>query len=92
MDSSFACQSSSCKSGSEYCHEVYIDMKVFNTDHSELMDVIELEREGNNLVIRGNIMQSMPIRCIVTPSEVRGTFKLVRWKLFFFLLTMPFRS
>lgn len=67
-------------------------MKVFNTDHSELMDVVTLEREGNNLIVCGNIMQSMPIRCVVTPSEVRGAFKLVGFRLFLFLLTMPFRS
>lgn len=67
-------------------------MKVYNSDHSELMDVHILSKEGNNLVIQGSIMEAMPVRCVLTPTEVRAAFKLMNWKLILFLITLPFRS
>lgn len=67
-------------------------MKVLNSDHSELMSVRQLSREGNHLVIEGHIMQAMPIRCVLTPTEVRAAMKLLSVKLVLFLISMPFRS
>ena len=67
-------------------------MKVLNADHSALMEVTSLERDGNNLVINGYIMDSLPIRCLLTPTEARGALKLIKFRLMFFLMSMFFRS
>jgi hypothetical protein len=67
-------------------------MKLFSPDHSVLMEVSRLEREGNNLVITGSIMGAMPIRAILTPTETRGALGLLSFRLKLFLFTMLFRS
>lgn len=67
-------------------------MKLYNLDKSTLMEVSTLSRSGNNIVIKGSILGSMPITCMLTPSEGRQLFKLLNLKMFFFLLTFLFRS
>jgi hypothetical protein len=79
------------KSG-ETIQRAIVFMKIFNADHSELMEVVALKRDGKNLVISGNIMGSLPIRCILTPTEARSAFKLMSGRLMFFILSMLLRS
>lgn len=67
-------------------------MKLYTTDHSELMDVTGLKKEGNNLVVQGTIMGAMPTEAVLTPTELRASFKLLGPGLILFLLTMFFRS
>lgn len=67
-------------------------MKLLNPDHSVLMEVSELHREGSNLVIRGSIMGAMPIHAVLTPTEARSVFGLLRFRLCWFLFSMLFRS
>jgi len=67
-------------------------MKILNADRSELMEVIKLEREGSNLVISGTIMEALPIRCILTPTQARSAVRLLGIRLALFVLTMLFRS
>lgn len=66
-------------------------MKIKSTDGSELMQVSALERDGNMLVIKGKIMGAMPMTAKLSPSEFRKGFGLINFRLFFFLLTFPFR-
>lgn len=67
-------------------------MNVYNVDGSTLMQITSLDRSGNNLVINGTIMESMPIRCVLTPTQARGGLKLVKMRLVLFLMTLLFRS
>ena len=67
-------------------------MKLYNLDKTTLMDVASLKRDGNNIVIKGTILGTMPITCMLTPAEGRTLFKLLTPKLFLFLLTFLFRS
>jgi hypothetical protein len=67
-------------------------MKIFSKDKSELMEVKSLERDGNALVIKGKVFGTMPMSARLTPEEARKGLKLLNVKLFFFLLTFPFRS
>jgi len=66
-------------------------MKLQNLDQSTLMEVTAFDIEGNNLVIKGTILGSMPVTSMLTPSEARAVFKLLTPRLFFFLLTLLFR-
>ncbi len=67
-------------------------MKLFNPDRSTLMEVTSLRRDGSNLVVSGNIMGSMPVTCILTPSEARSALGLVGFKGALFLFSLLFRS
>jgi hypothetical protein len=66
-------------------------MRIKSADGSELMQVNALERDGNLLVIKGKIMGAMPMTAKLSPSEFRKGFGLLNFRLFFFLLTFPFR-
>ena len=67
-------------------------MKLTTTLNDELMDVKKLQSDGNNLVIEGRIMGTMPVRAILTPDQARAALKLINFKTFFFLLTLLFRK
>lgn len=66
--------------------------KIFDMNKSELMAISELERDGNDLVIRGKIYGAMPMSARLRPEEVRHLLKLLTPKIIWFALTMPFRS
>lgn len=67
-------------------------MNVYNVDGSTLMQITSLDRKGNDLVINGTIMESMPIRCVLTPTQARKGLGLIKMRLAFFLMTILFRS
>ncbi len=67
-------------------------MKLFAPDNSELMQITSLEREGDDLVVKGKVFGAMPLVAKLRPEQARAAFKLMGPKLFFFLLTLPFRK
>jgi len=66
-------------------------MKIFSQDGSELMDVTAIERDGNQLVVKGKIFQSMPMTAKLIPEEARKGMKLMSFSTWLFLVTLPFR-
>jgi len=66
-------------------------MKLNNLDGSPLMDVTSLKRDGNNIIIKGTILGSMPITCMLTPTEGRGVFRLMDVRTLLFAITFLFR-
>ena len=66
-------------------------MKLYSTDGGELMTVSSLERDGNNLLIKGKVFGAMPLNARLTPDAARAAFKLLSPGLVWFLLTLPFR-
>lgn len=66
-------------------------MKLYNLDKSTLMDVSSLTRDGDNLVVKGTILGSMPITCMLTPAEARSAIRLLSPRLVLFLLTFLLR-
>lgn len=66
--------------------------KIFDLNKSELMAISELERDGNDLVIRGKIYGAMPMSARLPPEEVRNLLRLLTPKIIWFALTMPFRK
>lgn len=67
-------------------------MKILDAQDKELMAVRKLERDGDNLVIRGKIFGAMPMVAKVTPAEARAALKLLDAKTIWFLLTLLFRK
>jgi hypothetical protein len=67
-------------------------MKLYSPDNAEVMEVRALAREGNALVIKGKVFGTMPLTARLTPKEARAAFRLLSVRLFFFLLTLPFRK
>jgi hypothetical protein len=66
--------------------------KIFDANKTELMAISELERDGNDLVIRGKIYGAMPMSARLRPEEVRHLLALLTPKIIWFVLTMPFRK
>jgi hypothetical protein len=66
-------------------------MKLYSSDGSELMEVSAIERDGEQLVIKGRIFQSMPLSARLKPAEVRKGLKLLNFKTAWFVLSMLFR-
>lgn len=66
-------------------------MKLKSADGSDLIQVNTVERDGNMLVIKGKIMGTMPVTAKLSPAEFRKGFGLLNFRLFLFLLTLPFR-
>jgi hypothetical protein len=66
-------------------------MKIYSQDGSELMRIEALERDGNQIVIRGKVLGAMPMTAKLRPAEVRKGLKLLNLRLAWFLLTLPFR-
>ncbi len=67
-------------------------MKIYSNDKSELMQVTAIERDGNELVLKGKVFGTMPMSARLRPAEARAALRLLSPKLIFFLLTLPFRK
>jgi hypothetical protein len=67
-------------------------VKLYAADKSELMTVSRIERDGNQLVIKGKVFGTMPMTARLTPQEVRAGLKLMNFRVLMFLLSMPFRK
>lgn len=66
-------------------------MKLTGPDKSELMTVSALERDGNDLVIKGKVFGTMPMTARLTPAEARAALKLLDFRTILFILTLPLR-
>jgi len=67
-------------------------VKIYSADKSELMQVAAIERDGNDLVIKGKVFGTMPMSARLKPAEARAALKLLTPRMMFFLITLPFRK
>jgi hypothetical protein len=67
-------------------------MKVLDANNKELMAVRRIERDGNDLVIRGKIFGAMPMVAKLTPEQARAGLKLLDARTIWFLITMLLRK
>jgi hypothetical protein len=67
-------------------------MRIYDQTNRELMQVASIEASGNELLIRGRIFGAMPIVAKLRPEEARAAFRLVGFRTWLFLLTLPFRA
>ncbi|HTT01405.1 MAG TPA: hypothetical protein VMG11_04890 [Steroidobacteraceae bacterium] len=66
-------------------------MKLYSQDNSELMRIDAIQREGDELIIKGKVFGAMPMTAKLRPDEARSALKLLDAKLVLFLLTFLFR-
>jgi hypothetical protein len=66
-------------------------LKLYGPDNKELMTVTAIERQGNELVVKGKIFGTMPMTAKLRPAEARRAFKLLGFKTALFALTLLFR-
>jgi len=67
-------------------------MKVLDANNKELMAVRRIERDGNDLVIRGKIFGAMPMVAKLTPEQARAGLKLLDAKTIWLLITLLLRK
>ncbi len=67
-------------------------MKLYTPEGQELMKINAIRREGNNLVVDGLIMGSMPTIAVMRPDEARQVFSVLSLRLLPFLLSFIFRK
>jgi hypothetical protein len=66
-------------------------VKLQSADGGELMLITGVERDGNQLIIRGKAFGAMPLDARLGPDAARAALKLLTPGLIWFLLTLPFR-
>lgn len=66
-------------------------MKLHSTDGGELMRIDALERDGDELLVRGRVFGTLPMTAKLRPEEARRMLKLLNFRLVLFLLTFLFR-
>jgi len=66
-------------------------VKLRSADGGELMEVVALERDGDQLVVRGKVFGAMPLDARMGPDAARAALKLLSPRLVWFLITLPFR-
>ena len=67
-------------------------MRILDAQDKELMAVRRIERDGENLVIRGKIFGAMPMVAKVTPEEARAALKLLDARTILFIVSLLFRK
>ena len=67
-------------------------MKIYDANDQELMQVRKIERDGDNLVIRGKIFGAMPMAAKLKPSEARAALKMLDLKTILFIISLLFRK
>ncbi|MGC1460288.1 MAG: hypothetical protein WA825_18595 [Steroidobacteraceae bacterium] len=67
-------------------------MKLYGPDRRELMTISRIERDGNQLLIKGKVFGTMPLSASLSPAQAREGLKLLGLRGIFFVLTMLFRG
>jgi hypothetical protein len=67
-------------------------MKLYSPDKSELMDISSIERDGEDLVIKGKVFGAMPMAARLRPQEAKKALKLINLRTALFILSLPFRK
>jgi hypothetical protein len=66
-------------------------MKLFTPEKVELLNVTAIAVHRDGIIIHGRIMGAMPMKAVLTPQELRRTFKLFGPKLYWTLFAMLFK-
>jgi hypothetical protein len=67
-------------------------VKLYGPDRRELMTISRIERDGNQLLIKGKVFGTMPLSASLTPAQARAGLKLLGLRGLFFVFTMLFRG
>jgi len=56
------------------------------------MEVSAIERDGNELLVRGKVFGTMPMTARLDGAQCRAGLRLLDLRTLWFLLTLPFRK
>ena len=60
-------------------------MKVFDTYGNVMLEASSLEQRGDDLVVKGRVMGSMPTTMYIRPEEMWAMRKLLSWSVIWHL-------
>ena len=66
-------------------------MRLYTPEKTELLEVTSVRPTPEGLVIDGQIMGAMPMTAVLTPQELRKSFRLLSLRTFLSLVGMLFR-
>jgi hypothetical protein len=66
-------------------------MRFFTPDGGELIEIMNVTPERGRIVIQGKIMGTMPMKAVLTPQQLRQSFKFLTPRLAVTLIGMLFR-
>ncbi|MBU3950090.1 MAG: hypothetical protein KJ826_17960 [Proteobacteria bacterium] len=69
-----------------------MSMKMYDVHKNVLMDISSLKKKGNDIVMKGMLMGTMPATIYVKPEEVWGARKMLSWSLIFYLPIMMIKG
>ena len=64
---------------------------LYGPANEDLMTIRSIDREGDNLVVKGHAYGTMPLSVTIRPSQARRLFKLLKLSVWPFLLGFVFR-
>lgn len=67
-------------------------MKLYTPENVELMEVKSVEVAAEGLIIDGQIMGAMPMKAVLTPTELRNSLRLLTPRTVLAILAMFFRK
>lgn len=67
-------------------------MKMQTPEGSELIEVVDVARCDQGLIVSGQIMGAMPMKAVLKPSELRAGFRFLSFGLVMTLVGMLFRK
>jgi len=66
-------------------------VKIYGPDNREMMTISAIERQEDELVLKGKIFGAMPLTAKVRPEEMRAALKLLDLRTFLFIASLAFR-
>jgi hypothetical protein len=66
-------------------------VKLYTPEKVELMEVKAVQPTAEGLLIEGQIMGAMPMKAVLTPAELRRSFRLLGFRTLLALAAMLFR-
>ena len=61
-------------------------MRITTTDNSELMEITSIDTQNGKVIVTGTIMGAMPVRAVVSGTDLRRGWSLLGLKQAFSLL------
>ena len=66
-------------------------MKLYTPENVELMEVKSIQTSLEGLIIDGQIMGAMPMKAVLTPTELRRSLRLLSPRTLLSIIAMFFR-
>ncbi|SPD73764.1 conserved hypothetical protein [uncultured Desulfobacterium sp.] len=60
-------------------------MKMYSKEGAVMMDAQSLRREGDNLIMKGKIMEAMSMSIYLKPEDIWEARKLLSWSIIWYL-------